>query len=121
MQHGISRHRVESIGSGVASIYMRGRNLSRARIEWRTVLRLAFLDRQDLVALSPDLVVRCSYRLGCSNHGPRTGQRDDSTRHLPRGTRVSIEGPYGVFTDAGRTSPKLAIIAAGIGVTPFVR
>jgi ferredoxin-NADP reductase len=31
---------------------------------------------------------------------------------------VSIEGPYGIFTDAGRVSPKLAIVAAGIGVTP---
>src|SRR5664279_580277 len=37
---------------------------------------------------------------------------------LPVGTRVSIEGPYGLFSTAARTSPKLAIIAAGIGVTP---
>lgn len=37
---------------------------------------------------------------------------------LPVGTRVSIEGPYGLFSIAARTSPKLAIIAAGIGVTP---
>lgn len=37
---------------------------------------------------------------------------------LPVGTRVSIEGPYGLFSAAARTSPKLAIIAAGIGVTP---
>jgi predicted ferric reductase len=37
---------------------------------------------------------------------------------LPLGTRVWFEGPYGLFTDAARTSPKLAIIAAGIGVTP---
>ncbi|MGZ0212866.1 MAG: ferredoxin reductase family protein [Actinomycetales bacterium] len=37
---------------------------------------------------------------------------------LPVGTRVSIEGPYGLFSEAARTSPKLAIIAAGIGVTP---
>jgi predicted ferric reductase len=45
---------------------------------------------------------------------------DGTTRlgRLPRGTRVSIEGPYGLFTDAGRTSPKLAIVAAGIGITP---
>ncbi|CAN5132888.1 ferric reductase-like transmembrane domain-containing protein [soil metagenome] len=38
---------------------------------------------------------------------------------VPVGTRVSIEGPYGLFTDAARTSPKLAIIAAGVGVTPI--
>ncbi|MBH0100020.1 ferric reductase-like transmembrane domain-containing protein [Salinibacterium sp. NSLL150] len=37
---------------------------------------------------------------------------------LPMGTRVSIEGPYGLFSSVARTSPKLAIIAAGIGVTP---
>jgi ferredoxin-NADP reductase len=37
---------------------------------------------------------------------------------LPHGTRVWFEGPYGLFTDAARTSPKLAIVAAGIGVTP---
>jgi ferredoxin-NADP reductase len=35
------------------------------------------------------------------------------------GTKVSIEGPYGLFSDAARTSPKLAIVAAGIGVTPI--
>jgi predicted ferric reductase len=37
---------------------------------------------------------------------------------LPKGTRVWFEGPYGLFTDAARTSPKLAIVAAGIGITP---
>jgi predicted ferric reductase len=37
---------------------------------------------------------------------------------VPVGTRVSFEGPYGLFSDAARTSPKLAIIAAGIGITP---
>ncbi|MBG6108226.1 hypothetical protein [Frigoribacterium sp. CG_9.8] len=34
------------------------------------------------------------------------------------GTRVSLEGPYGVFTDTARTAPKLAIMVAGIGITP---
>lgn len=38
---------------------------------------------------------------------------------VPVGTKVSIEGPYGLFSDAARTSPKLAIVAAGIGVTPI--
>ncbi|MBC7518579.1 MAG: ferric reductase-like transmembrane domain-containing protein [Microbacteriaceae bacterium] len=38
---------------------------------------------------------------------------------LKPGTRVSFEGPYGLFTDAARTAPKLAIVVAGIGVTPI--
>jgi predicted ferric reductase len=37
---------------------------------------------------------------------------------VPVGTRVGIEGPYGLFSTAARTSRKLAILAAGIGVTP---
>lgn len=37
---------------------------------------------------------------------------------IPVGTRVSFEGPYGLFSQAARTKPNLAIVAAGIGVTP---
>jgi predicted ferric reductase len=38
---------------------------------------------------------------------------------IPAGTFVSLEGPYGLFTDRARTAPYLAVIAAGIGVTPI--
>jgi predicted ferric reductase len=38
---------------------------------------------------------------------------------LPQGTRVSFEGPYGLFTDFARTSPRIVLIAAGIGVAPI--
>jgi predicted ferric reductase len=41
-----------------------------------------------------------------------------SISSVPPGTRVWFEGPYGIFTDAGRTAPKLAIAVAGIGITP---
>ncbi|WP_196810875.1 ferredoxin reductase family protein [Arthrobacter sp. 35W] len=35
------------------------------------------------------------------------------------GTRVSVEGPYGLFTTAARSAPYLAVVAAGIGTTPI--
>ncbi len=38
---------------------------------------------------------------------------------LAPGTRVTFAGPYGVFTNRHRTQPHLALIAAGIGVTPI--
>jgi len=38
---------------------------------------------------------------------------------LRRGTRVSVEGPYGLFTDRARTSPRIVLVAAGIGVAPI--
>ena len=46
----------------------------------------------------------------------------DASAELPRvarGTRVSFEGPYGLFTEGARTSPRVVLIAAGIGVAPI--
>jgi Predicted ferric reductase len=38
---------------------------------------------------------------------------------LKIGTRVFIEGPYGVLTGARRTRAKVLLIAGGIGITPL--
>jgi ferredoxin-NADP reductase len=46
------------------------------------------------------------------------GAGTERLAELPVGTMVSVEGPYGLFTPAARTAPKLAIAAAGIGITP---
>ncbi|HKH09411.1 MAG TPA: oxidoreductase, partial [Agromyces sp.] len=35
------------------------------------------------------------------------------------GTRVALEGPYGIFSEASRSRRRIALIAAGIGVTPI--
>lgn len=49
------------------------------------------------------------------------GNRGDDTallQHLKPGTRVILEGPYGVFTEARRTNEKVILMASGIGVPP---
>jgi predicted ferric reductase len=118
LQHGIRVTTVESLGSGVASIHMSGRNLKALGSSggqyfiWRFWTGKTWWHSHpiSLSAAPTDTSARITVRaLG-----------DGTTRlgRIPRGTRVSIEGPYGLFTDAGRTSPKLAIIAAGIGITP---
>ncbi|GAA1936532.1 ferric reductase-like transmembrane domain-containing protein [Nocardioides hwasunensis] len=46
----------------------------------------------------------------------------DGGRHaaaLLPGTRVAIEGPYGALGDLPRRHPRLLLIAAGVGITPF--
>jgi predicted ferric reductase len=35
------------------------------------------------------------------------------------GTRVAIEGPYGIFSQAARTSERLVMVGAGIGTAPI--
>jgi predicted ferric reductase len=118
VQHGIRVTKVESLGSGVASIHMSGRNLKTLGSSggqyfiWRFWTGKTWWHSHpiSLSAAPTDTSARITVRaLG-----------DGTTRlgRISRGTRVSIEGPYGLFTDAGRTAPKLAIIAAGIGITP---
>jgi len=118
LQHSIRVTRVESLGSGIASIHMSGRGLRSLGSSggqyfiWRFWTGKTWWHSHpiSLSAAPTDTSVRITVRaLG-----------DGTTRlgKLPRGTRVSIEGPYGIFTDAGRTAPKLAIVVAGIGVTP---
>jgi predicted ferric reductase len=50
------------------------------------------------------------------------GNRGDFTARMqtiPIGTRIVLEGPYGVFTEAKRSRQKVTLIAAGIGVAPI--
>jgi predicted ferric reductase len=50
------------------------------------------------------------------------GDRGDDTGamlKLKPGTKIMLEGPYGVFTEERRTKEKVTLIAAGIGVPPI--
>jgi predicted ferric reductase len=38
---------------------------------------------------------------------------------LRPGTKIAIEGPYGVFTNSTRRTRKVALIGAGVGITPL--
>ena len=50
------------------------------------------------------------------------GNRGDDTalmQKLTVGTRVILEGPFGIFTEAKRTKRHVTLMAAGIGVAPI--
>jgi ferredoxin-NADP reductase/DMSO/TMAO reductase YedYZ heme-binding membrane subunit len=46
------------------------------------------------------------------------GDHSSALRRLRPGTRVAIEGPYGVFTSDARQSDRVLLIGAGVGITP---
>jgi predicted ferric reductase len=46
------------------------------------------------------------------------GATSAGLRHLPVGSRVFLEGPYGAFTSLHRTRPGALLIAGGVGITP---
>ncbi|MBC6449715.1 ferredoxin reductase family protein [Actinokineospora xionganensis] len=47
------------------------------------------------------------------------GTASAGLRHVPAGTRVFMEGPYGAFTSLQRTRPGTLLIAGGVGITPI--
>ncbi|MDN3310624.1 ferredoxin reductase family protein [Microbacterium oryzae] len=118
LRHGLRVAEIESVGPGVVAIHLTGRDLSRLGIAggqyaiWRFWSRRTWWHAHPISfsSVGDDRTVRVTVRaLGAGSA--------DLTR-VPIGTRVWLEGPYGIFTGANRTSPHLAVVAAGIGVTP---
>ena len=117
-RHGITVAGTTIEAPGVVSIHLRGRRLRELRSQGGQFLIWRFWTGKtwwhshpiSLSAMPSDRTARITVR-GLGAGSTRIGR-------IPVGTPVSIEGPYGIFSDVARTSPRLAIVAAGIGVTP---
>lgn len=117
------RHRITVAGvvteaPGVVSIQLRGRDLRALGsvggqfFIWRFWTGATWWHSHpvSLSAMPTDTTARITVRdLGA---GSRRISR------IAAGTRVSIEGPYGLFSDVARSAPRMAVMAAGVGVTP---
>lgn len=118
LRHGIHVESVETIAPGVVSIHLRGRDLDRLQTAggqyaiWRFWARGVWWHAHPISFSA--VPTRSSARITVRQLGKGSAQ----LRDLQPGTAVSIEGPYGLFTDRARTSPRVAIVAAGIGITP---
>lgn len=118
VRHRVTVARIETIAPGVFSIHLEGRNLTALRsaggqfLVWRFWTGATWWHAHP-ISLSA-VPTSTSMRITVRELGEGTGRLST----LPIGTRVSFEGPYGLFTAAARTSPRLAIVAAGIGITP---
>ena len=119
IRHRITVAGVSTIAPGVTSIHLKGRNLRALGTSggqffiWRFWTGRTWWHSHP-ISLSA-MPTGSSARITVRELGNGSGR----ISAVPVGTRVSIEGPYGLFTDAARTSPKLAIVAAGVGVTPI--
>ncbi len=104
---------------GVTSIICRGRHLERLQLEGGQFCQWRFLTRgmwwqahpYSVSALPRPPFIRLTVKsLGDHSHGLST---------IPLGTRVAIEGPYGSFTRHAVAGDAVALIGAGVGVTPL--
>lgn len=118
IRHEMSVQRVERVAPGVVSIHLTGRNLRSLDsaggqfFVWRFWTGRTWWHSHpiSLSAVPTERNARITIR--------DLGTGSSAISSVRPGTRVSFEGPYGMFTDAGRTAPKLAIVVAGIGITP---
>jgi len=115
----ITVDRVERIAPDAISIHLRGRGLDRLGAQggqfftWRFWTGRTWWHAHPL-SLSSAPTPRTA-RITVRELGDGTRKLESSLRH---GTPVSFEGPYGIFTDAARGRERVAVFAAGIGVTP---
>jgi predicted ferric reductase len=119
-----SRHRLRVAAihweaPGVVSVLISGRHLDELRAEPGQFFRWRFLARglwwtsspYSLSAPPRDDVLRITVKAA--------GGHSRALFGLRKGTRVISEGPYGAMTPAAQSSPKVLLIAGGVGITPI--
>jgi predicted ferric reductase len=117
-RHALVVERVDVEAPGVVSVVVTGRALDRLPVRAGQFLQWRFLTRGLWLAAHP-----WSLSAAPDGRSLRLTVRDlgDHSRRvaaLRPGTRVLVEGPYGLFTTERRTRRRVLLLAAGIGITP---
>jgi predicted ferric reductase len=106
-------------GDGVVSVYVTGRDLEALPVEAGQFFTWRFLAGPGWSRAHP-------YSLSASPDGRSlritVKELGDGSRYVARlrpGTRVLLEGPYGRLSARARTRRHLALIGAGVGITPL--
>jgi predicted ferric reductase len=119
LEHRLVVSRVVLEDTDVVSIEMRGRGLDRLGAEAGQFLSWRFIGRGlwwhqhpfSLSAAPTDDTLRITIRA--------LGRGTAKLLSVRPGTRVAVEGPYGIFTDAARSQLGVTLVGIGIGIAPI--
>ncbi|MGB3829896.1 MAG: ferredoxin reductase family protein [Ornithinimicrobium sp.] len=118
-RHRIRVHSVETDPSGVTTVTMHGHRVHDLRSRSGQFFQFRFLDGPGWSRAHPFSLSASpksgSLRISAAPVGP--GSR--RLQNLHPGTRVLIEGPYGILHEGVRTQRKVLLMAAGIGIAPL--
>jgi predicted ferric reductase len=119
LRHGLRVANVVPEAPGVVSIYVTGRDLDRLPVRAGQFFMWRFLAGDGWWRAHPFSISAAPngewLRLTVKNRGDDTR----AIQGLRIGTRVLVEGPYGAFTSALASRPRVLLIAGGIGITPL--
>jgi predicted ferric reductase len=119
LRHQLTVVEVRAEGPGTVSVICHGRHLDKLAVSggqfflWRFLVRDLWWQAHpySLSALPSPPYLRVTVK--------GLGDQSRALARLRPGTRVAIEGPYGAFTDHARLSGGVALIGAGVGITPL--
>ncbi len=119
LRHQLRVSRIVPEAPGVVSLYVTGRHLDQFPARAGQYFRWRFLTRDGWWRTHP-------FSLSAPLNGQflrltvkGVGDGSSGLQHLHPGTRVAVEGPYGLFTTLRQTRPKVLLVAGGIGITPL--
>jgi ferredoxin-NADP reductase/DMSO/TMAO reductase YedYZ heme-binding membrane subunit len=105
---------------GTISVVMEGRRLHRLPVYGGQFFQWRFLVKGMWWQAHP-------YSISAVPRGGRIritvkdlGDHSSALANLERGTRVAVEGPYGIFTPDSRQGDKLLLVGAGVGSAPIL-
>jgi predicted ferric reductase len=113
--------RVESVveeSPDVYSVIMKGRNLAKLRAEGGQFFEWRFLSKGHFLVAHPYSLSAAPSARYMRITVKGLGDHSRSLATIKSGTRVLIEGPYGVFRAGQAHSKRVVLIGGGIGVTP---
>jgi predicted ferric reductase len=104
---------------GVYSIYVKGRDLDQLAVRSGQYFVWRFLTRDGWWRAHPFSISSAPNGSWLRITVKELGDWSRALQGVTVGTRVFIEGPYGVLTGARRTRRRVLLVAGGIGITPL--
>ncbi|WP_018681956.1 ferredoxin reductase family protein [Actinokineospora enzanensis] len=119
LRHRLRVGAVVAEAEGVYSVYLTGHDLGRFPALPGQFLGWRFLDRPGWTRGNPYSLSATPTSRGLRITVKALGDNSARIASLRPGTRVLFEGPHGRLTERARTRPKVALIGAGVGITPL--
>ena len=119
LRHRLRVTAVTKEGPGVWSVHLTGRRLDRWRIEAGQFLSWRFLTGPGWTRAHPYSLSAAPDGRGLRVTVQEAGDGSTLVRHLAPGTRALVEGPFGRLSPRARSRRRVALIGAGVGLTPL--